>query len=81
MSTILTSNAEFRGSVNSPHRQVTVGALGSAEITQQQVAPDGTVSWVAVPDGVLSGPVTVTLLTVPSATYRAENVVGLVTVD
>ena len=74
--TVLTNNGEFVGPNNSPHRQVTLATGVTANIEMQTKAADGTIGWVDIPDGFLTGPTSVTILTVPGQVYRVSNVSG-----
>jgi len=81
MSTVLAENDEFQGNINNAIRQITVPAAGAGTIEKRSVAPDGTVSWVAVPDGGLTGPTNVTMYAPPGAIYRVTGVTGYVELD
>jgi hypothetical protein len=74
--TVIANNSEFQGLAKSPHRQISLPAGVSATVQIQTKAADGSISWVDVPDGVLAGPTSVTLLTVPGQVYRCTTVAG-----
>lgn len=74
--TVIANNGEFEGLAKSPHRQISLPTGVAATVQIQTKGADGSITWVDVPDGILSGPTSVTLLTVPGQTYRCTTVSG-----
>ena len=65
----LAPNGTFEGATGREYRQVTI-LTGVTTIEAQHINALGVEAWVAVPDGVLTGPTTVTMHCPPGQLFR-----------